>query len=388
MVGFLCLPRLAAEMEAQDRDLAGTPVVVHRQGRILSLTAEAEGELITPGMKLTQARALCPTVEAFPFVEGRYEALWHRALRACIAHVSMVEPAGLGEAFLDLAGPVTPAVALREIAEDVRQATECSVEMGAGPSKLIAKIVSRKAPGEAISADGAARFLKPLAVKWLWPLDDRVLEHLQALGLSRVGDLQRVPHLRLAEHFGVEARRIAQLARGIDDSPVQPLYPPRSISVREFFPGGLVDAETVFLSLRRLADTLAETLRDRQEVCQRVRLRVELAEGGERSRTHPLRAPIGREEDLFSTFRWLWSRLEPAAPVELLEIEVGDLQRTIHIQLDLFGGRPLRAKTKERLSEALEQARQCCGPGSAVLGTQIEIPRRERMLAALAHGVP
>ena len=388
MVGFLCLPRLAAEMEARDRDLVGTAVVVHRQSRILSLTAEAEGELITPGMKLTQARALCPTVEAFSFVEGRYEALWHRALRACAAHVSVIEPTGLGEAFLDLAGPAAPETVLREIAEDVRQATECSVEAGAGSSKLVAKIVSRKAPGRAITTKGAMGFLRPLAVKWLWPLYERVLEHLQALGLSRIGELQRVPHLRLAEHFGAEARRIAQLAKGIDDSPVQPLYPPRSISVREFFPGGLPDAETVTHSLRRMADALAETLRDRQELCQRVRLRVELAEGGERSRTHPLRAPIGREEDLLSTFRWLWSRLELTVPVESLELEVGDLQRTTHVQLDLFGGRPLRAKTKERLFEALELARQCCGAGSAVLGTQIEIPRRERMLAALAHGVP
>lgn len=388
MVGFLSLPRLAAEMEARNRDLAGIPVAVHRQGRILSLTAEAEGERITLGMKLTQARALCPMIEAFPFVEGRYEALWHQALRVCVTHVSVVEPVGLGEAFLDLAGAIAPQTALQEIAKDVRQATGCTAEVGAGPSKLVAKIVSRKAPGEAISADRAARFLEPLAVQWLWPLDERVLDHLQALGLSRIGELQRVPHLRLAEHFGAEARRIAQLAKGIDDSPVESLYPSRVISVRECFPGGLADSESAARVLRHLVNSLAEALRERQELCQRVRLRVEWAEGGERSRTHPLRVPIGCEEDLLSTFRWLWSRLELTEPLEALELEVGDLQRTTHIQLDLFGGRPLRAKTKERLFKALEQARQCCGAGSAVLGTQLEIPRRERMLAALDHGVP
>ncbi len=57
-------------------------------------------------------------------------------------------------------------------------------------------------------------------------------EKLKALGLVSVRDLQLYPLPDLVKEFGeVTAKRIQNLACGIDDSPVTPAGPPQVLSI-------------------------------------------------------------------------------------------------------------------------------------------------------------
>lgn len=60
----------------------------------------------------------------------------------------------------------------------------------------------------------------------------RTSEKLKAMGLISVSDLQLYPRHELVKEFGeVIAKRIQNLACGMDDSPVTPAGPPQVFSI-------------------------------------------------------------------------------------------------------------------------------------------------------------
>jgi DNA polymerase-4 len=232
-------------------------------------------------------------------------------------------------------------------------------------------------------ADELQDFLDPLPVTELWPLDPKTLEQLQALGITTIGLLRCIPYARLAEHFGREARRLHDLARGLDHSPVQPLYPPREIVVRQTLPGGMDNPEALDRCLRELAGKASRELRRRQEVCNRVALRVTLHEEQQVSASLRLRDSTHAEGDLLRACRGLLKRLRLPAPVAAVALKASECRRDTGRQLNLFHDTRALSRRRQRTSQALEVIRECFGHDIAVLGTEMELPRRERVLAAL-----
>jgi len=385
-IACLLLPRLAAEVEQGILSAAGRPVAVYRRGRIVSVSGEAEAAGLQVGQRVRTAEAVSAEVELVPFAGERYEGPWCAALDACAALVSTVEPVELGQAFLDLHGAGEPARAVAEIEAAVRGHAGLSGTVGAGSSKLVARIAAELCPSRAVGPDEAAAFLAPLPLTRLWVLEEGTMERLQALGVSTIGLLQQMPLSQLREAFGTEAGRLHRLSRGVDHAAVAALYPPPTVEVRQALPGGVDSTEVLRSCLRQLAAELAERLARREQACSRIALRLELEEGGHASRSLRLRAPCAEAEELGFALQRLLDRVPPPAPVTLVAVRVGELSRCTARQLDLFTDTGPRRGT-EGAAEVLDAARRQFGTHALALGTEVEVPRRERMLAALTRGV-
>jgi DNA polymerase-4 len=406
LIAFVGLPRFCAQVEAHTAGNPAEPTVVHRRGSVVSVSPAAEGAGLAVGMQLREAHAVCPEATCVGWEEGRYDSAWRQVLEICTEWASPLEPVGLGEVFFELARVRDPAALLGEIARSLSDRTGLACSAGAGPSKLVARVVAGRGealtPGvsgphslrnscgtdrpavSAVTADEAAGFLAPLPASCLWPLDEAMRERLEILGITTVGLLQQMPCERLAEQFGGEARRLARLARGIDDSPVRPLYPPRRIAARRSWAEGLRDGGVIESHLQELCREIAIQLVQRAETCRRLSLRVEAEEGDPQQRSANLHRPTLRGRELLRACRRLLSQMQITAPVTALSVEVRDFAPHASAQLGLFDHTAVRAATAERATEAVAVVHEQFGGRAVLSGREVNRSRRERVLAALA----
>jgi DNA polymerase-4 len=396
LLGCLILPRLYIETETQRRPhLGGHSVAIHVRGRVFAVSSAAQESGLRPGMSLGQAYAVSPGAERLPYDGDLYQSAQERVLRICADYVPAIEPRRLDELFFDLAGAGPPSEITAMIADSVQRRAGFTCRVGAASSKLVARIAALEQPGTVVAVGEEARFLASLPLSRMWMLDGDDIAHLEALGITTIGLLQRVPQARLAQWFGRGARRVSDLARGVDDSPVKPVYPPRVIEARFAVADGIGNAEGMDYCLRQLSAEIASRLRERREACCRLSLQVE-PEGGRRiARTLRLRSPANRDRDLLSGCKLLLSRMELTGPVTEITIQASDLRRCSAVQHDLFSDLPPRAReghpersgchlNRRRAGEVLAAAQERFGSQSVRLGAQLEVPRRERMLAAVA----
>ena len=84
--------------------------------------------------------------------------------------------------------------------------------------------------------------MEPLPARALWGIGEKTMETLGRLGVRTVGDLGRTAPAVLARVLGEQhARDLHDLARGVDERPVVPYEPPKSVSHEETFDRDLDD---------------------------------------------------------------------------------------------------------------------------------------------------
>lgn len=292
----------------KDPSLAGRPVVVGGagpRGVVMSASYEARAFGIRNAMPAVRARRLCPDAVFLPPDFEAYRAHSNRFREVLLAVTPLVEPVALDEAFLDVSGarllfgePAEIAAKIRrEVAAEV--GVRCSV--GVGPSKLVAKLASKRAKPDGLLVVPAAEvetFLGPLPVRALWGVGERTAEVLGRLGVRTLGELARTPLEVLGRVLGEQhACDLRELALGRDERPVIPYEPPRSISHEETFETDLDDPEELLRELLALSHRVAARLREEGYRARTVSLKVRLANFTTltRSRTLPAPTDIGAE---------------------------------------------------------------------------------------------
>ena len=154
----------------------------------------------------------------------------------------LVEPGSMEEAFLDVTGrdrgDVTGmAYALRAAA---RAEVGLPVSVGAGSTKLIAKLASRRAKPDGVvvvDAELEARLRPRLRLDELWGVGPRTYEKLHAAGLFVVADLRGLTEDDLKRIVTTAmARRLLSIAHGTDDATIRLPGPRRSVSASRSLP--------------------------------------------------------------------------------------------------------------------------------------------------------
>ena len=296
----------ASVEQRDDPLLRGKPVVVAWRGNrsvVCAASYEARRYGVRSAMPAVRAERLCPEVVFLPPDFVRYRAVSRLVREIFKRHTDLVEPLSLDEAYLDVTenktGLATATRVARTIRAQIREELNLTASAGVAPNKFLAKIASdwRKPDGLfVIQPDDVDAFLHPLPVGRIPGVGKVTEAKLEKAGVRTVGDLREFELKALDELFGRYGLRLYELARGIDNSPVVPNRPTKSVSAEDTFQQDVPLAETEAL-IRSLAEKAWAASRKETRMARTVVSKLKTREFRILTRSHtPVQPPVSCDE--------------------------------------------------------------------------------------------
>jgi DNA polymerase IV len=329
-----------------DPSLAGLPVIVGgagARGVVASCTYEARAFGVRSAMPSIRAKQLCPQAIFLPGRHGRYAEISGKLHKILLDVTPQVEPIGLDEAFLDVAGAIRLLGPPETIAHDLRERvrTELSLHcaVGIGRSKMIAKLASRAAKPKAsraglepgpgvvcIGPDVEMSFLHNHAVEALWGVGPATATRLHGLGIRTVGELAATPLDSLVRRLGkASGLHLAALSRGEDPSPVTPDRPAKSIGHEETFRYDLSDPAVLERHVLRMSESVATMLRDASSAARTITVKVKFPDLSLQTRSHTMGRAIATGSAIGQVASALLAGINPSDGIRLLGVSASGL---------------------------------------------------------------
>jgi DNA polymerase IV len=320
----------------KDPSLRGRAVVVGGlggRGVVTSASYEARAFGVASAMPIVRARRLCPHAVYLPNDFAVYTEYSQRIRDVFTSFTPLVEPLSLDEAFLDVSGSVKLFGSPLEIARKIKRAVAdlglpCTV--GVAPNKFLAKLASARAKPDGlmvVPAGGVESWLHPLPVTALWGVGEHTGDGLRRLGLKTIGDLARLPRRTLERAVGdAIGAHLHTLANGVDDRPVVPHEPAKSVSSESTFASDLDATDDVLRELLRLSDRTATRLRSAGLCGRTVVAKIRFSNFKTITRSKTLRHEVDTAPEIYAVVRDLYLRLNPTRPrIRLLGVAVSGL---------------------------------------------------------------
>ncbi len=163
---------------------------------------------------------------------------------------------------------------------------------------------------------------------------------MKNLGIHNGADLKAWPLERLVLEFGKLGRHYYQIARGVDERPVESRRIRKSVSSETTFAHDLRDRGQMLNELQKLAHQVAQYLAARELQAYTVTIKVRYADFKLVTRSWTASKPLGNAEAICAYLPELLNRTEAGArPVRLLGVGVSNLAAagTVEMeQLELF----------------------------------------------------
>lgn len=241
------------------------------RGVVATCSYEARKFGIHSAMSSSQAYRLCPQAI---FVKPRFEV--YKEVSATIRRVfseytELFEPLSLDEAYLDVTevsccqGSAT--LIAREIKQKIRHQTGLIASAGVSYNKFLAKIASDidKPDGlYLITPEHGPKFVEQLAIGKFNGIGQATEKKMHALGIRTGSDLKKWTLPLLVRHFGKSGLHYYNIARGIDNRPVNNSLPSKSVGVEITFQEDIDDQTLILEQLRELLENALKKLAAKQ----------------------------------------------------------------------------------------------------------------------------
>ena len=353
------------------------------RGRVVDCTLTAAALGVRRGMTLVQAQAVATEARtAFddPAADAR---TWAEVLEALDAASPVVEDGGLGRAFVEMHGIAGDPAAWLGAVRGALAGFDLPARVGFGPNRFVAHAAAYCGDGTIHAGDPAA-FLAPLPLDLLClpelvgpaskVLDDGTRERLRLLGVNTLGDLAALPHGPFVRRFGVEAARWHDLARGIDDRPLEPRARALRIDRALYGEGDASTEEQVLFALRTLVGWVVDDLSAAGKRAGRLVLRLECEDGETRELTTRVAQPTAVPATLFELLRARLEGVVLTAPVTGLRLAAEELASG-GVALSLFAASD---PDPDAIGVVLARLDAALGEGKALRARVIDGPRIER----------
>jgi DNA polymerase IV len=218
--------------------------------------------------------------------------------------VPRLERTGIDEGYLDLATVARDFSRARAVASaiqtSVRATTSLTCSLGVSTSKVVCKIASdrRKPGGVTVVPPGSeARFLAPLAVRGLPGVGPRAEGRLRNAGIETIGGLADLADAELKVVLpGSLGPLLRDRARGIDPRDLELSGEQVSVSAEDTFARDISEREVLHSEVRRLAELVAQRLRDSDLSGRTVTAKLRYADFSIRTRSTTLPAGVDEAE--------------------------------------------------------------------------------------------
>jgi len=396
-----------ASVEQLDHpEYKGHPVIVgglSSRGVVATASYEARKFGVHSAMPISRAKKLCPHgIYVYPNM-ARYKEISHIIHKVMEEFTPIIEPLSLDEAFLDITGITHkftgPKALGRAIKDRVFEETGLIISAGLAPNKFLAKLASDldKPDGLVVIPYGKeCESLANFPIKRIWGVGPSTERRLKDGGFTLIKDVQALPDEKhLVPYVGNQARRIWELARGIDERPVEPDRQIQSVGNEETYESDVEDPAVIDLELHYFANRVAKRLRKYGLMGHTVSIKVRYNDFKTVSRQKRLDSSTDQERVIYDTSVLLWNKLMrdalsvkqeeqevmgatprpkfdnsilevPVKPIRLLGVIVSGLSTEGIVQDDLFS---IEADEKdEKLSIVLDSLASKFGEGAIMSG--------------------
>ncbi|HXQ28498.1 MAG TPA: hypothetical protein VN848_04450 [Gemmatimonadales bacterium] len=349
------MPLFALRCEQARRELGEGPVaLLDPDGRrVWQISPVARRIGVRPGLTISQAIGLCPTLRLCEPDPVHYDAAFARLLAALNNVSPVVEAAELGRAFVGVdglgrlyGGPKEQLAALRAALAEVPGGHE---RLGWGMGKFVSWVAATRAePGAAVivprGSEAAFLARQPLA---LLPLDPDTERRLRLLGLHSLGALAALPEQAVVAQFGALGRRLWRLAAGVLVEAVVGMERPEPVTATLSFFSPVADREMLVHAFDRLLERALADPRRRGWRVRLLRARAELERGGSWLVEIVLKDPTAERAVLAAPLRTRLDQSPPARAIERLAVEFAAFAPGT-TALDLFARDATAAARAER----------------------------------------
>jgi DNA polymerase IV len=318
-------------------ELKGKPVIVAGSGpRAVVTTASYEARKFGVGsaMPASRARRLCPEAVVIPPDFTAYRETSKAVWKIVGERLDRLQPMGLDEAYADLTGVPKPLRVLRELVDEVREATGITISVGVGPSRLVAKCCSdhgKPAGLVAMGREEACERFSSAPTSRVPGIGPKTAERLAELGLHTLGQLQRADEAQLAVRFGSRtAGFLKARAEFRDDSPVvTERGAAKSASSETTFDADIADPEELEAVLQKLAAELCEGLAKRGRRGRTIAIKVRLNDWTTVTRARSLEEPTNDAAVVTEIAVELLRAYAPPKPVRLLGVRLATFEDVV-----------------------------------------------------------
>ncbi len=276
MIALVDMNCFFAQIEQQDYPFWRNRPVGVTNGKlgstIITASYEARSYGVKTGMRLKEARQLCPEIIQAPSRPNRYAAVSSAIMESLYNISPTIEVYSVDEAFLDL----TDCQSLYSGAEHIGRLIKDTISNVSGLTSSVG------ISGDKTTAKFAAKLKKPdgLTIIAPWEAEDR-LAHEAVTELSGIntgianflaqyeiytcGDMKKVPMSLIAKRFGNPGRRIWLMAQGKDPEPVTTeVKDPKSIGHGKVMPPGTKDKAILLTYFQHMSEKVGIRLRRHQ----------------------------------------------------------------------------------------------------------------------------
>ncbi len=266
------------------------------RGVVATCSYEARKYGIHSAMPSSHAYRLCPQAV---FVKPRFEAYQEAStiIRKIFAdYTELFEPLSLDEAYLDVSGAGlhqgSALLIARDIKATIKQKTELIASAGVSYNKFLAKIASdmNKPDGlYVITPEQGAKFVEQLPVAKFHGIGKVTSSKMQSLGIQTGRDLKKLSLSQLQQHFGKSGLYYYNIARGIDNRPVNSHRIRKSIGVEITFPQDIKARQEIIEHLQRLLEAALKKVTEKQLAARTLTVKIKYHDFVQitRSRTLP-----------------------------------------------------------------------------------------------------
>jgi len=374
----LWLSRFATDRIRRSREIAAPLAVYGRRGNADVLTA-VDGAAarigLTPGLALTQARAMHPALEAVPEDANADATLLDQIADWCLRYTPLVAcdaPDGL---LMDITGCAHlyggEAALIADVSARLDRAGFAFAIAVAGATGAAHAAARYGAHGSHANGD-ERKVLSPLPLAALRLPPDTVAS-LARVGLKRVGDIIDLPRSPITARFGGAVVRQLDRALALEDEPLSPRLPVAPYAAEQRFAEPIAREEDVLAVTERLAQRLKAALERRGDGARRIELTLFRTDGALRRIAAGTSRPMRDAAEIRALFTErlaaLSDALDPGFGFDMARLSVLTAEPCAPEQIGIGGG----DETKEinRLVDRL----------SARLGSQ----RVRRLIAQDSH---
>lgn len=336
-----------AAVEQRDNPaLRNKPIAVGRgeaRGVVAAASYEARRFKVRSAMPSVTAKRLCPDLIFVPPRFDVYRAVSEQIRAIFKRYTPIIQPLALDEAALDLTDHLAPFGSATQIAERIRQeiaaATGLTASAGVSYNRFLAKLASdqRKPNGLFVipPKDGPA-FIATLPIDRFHGIGPATARRMHALGITNGAELRNTSLSTLRQHFGKTAQFYHDIARGIDERPVNPHRIRKSLGTEHTYPHDLRTLPQCTEALEFLARKLWLQAESRSIHARTLTLKIKYADFQQITRARTLPEAFASADLCTQTANTLLAPLFPLrAGIRLLGLTLSGLTTCDSPQLNM-----------------------------------------------------